>query len=350
MSKCTDCGICERVCQFHDGYERYDNFSEPIVYGCRHKDEEELNRSQSGAASWAIIQAFLTEPGVVYGVGFDTPTHIIHKRATTLQECQEFRGSKYVQSDLREIFPEVKKDLKDGNRVLFFGTGCQVSGLKSYIPTKLYTNLITVDLVCHASGSPKFWQQYIEYLEKKKKLRINRANFRDKKYGWRTCVETFQYNDGTVYNNHIFKFFYFEHLIVRDSCSNCKYTNMNRVGDITIADFIGWEKHYDIWNDTKGISLLMVNSPKGEIIKTKVENFMDFVHSDSIKCQQPQLREPIKLNPEYINVRNYFNKKGFKGIAMRYGFVPGVKYYMNKFNSFKNRIYSIMPKIYHKIK
>ena len=32
-----------------------------------HKDINELGKSQSGAASWGLIQSFLSEKGIVYG-------------------------------------------------------------------------------------------------------------------------------------------------------------------------------------------------------------------------------------------------------------------------------------------
>ena len=165
MTSCVECGLCEKVCQFHDDYKRYGNYNVPEVYGCRHKDLEELSHSQSGAAAWAITQTFLESPGVVYGVGYESVTHIVHKRATSLDECQEFRGSKYVQSDLRGVFRQVKNDLKEGYRVLFFGTACQVSGLKSYIPVSLHERLFIVDIVCHATPSPAFWKSYVEYMQ-----------------------------------------------------------------------------------------------------------------------------------------------------------------------------------------
>ena len=193
---CIGCDLCERVCQFAPNYDVYENYEHCAVYGCRHKEETELIKSQSGAASWGLIQTFLTKPGAVYGVAFDTITHIIHKRATSLSECEQFRTSKYVQSDIRGVFPLVKQDLVRGNRVLFIGTACQVAGLKSYIPNKLHALLFTVDIVCHATPSPEFWKKYIEYLEKKRGKKIVKACFRDKKYGWHSHVEVFHFEDG----------------------------------------------------------------------------------------------------------------------------------------------------------
>lgn len=327
---CIDCGLCERICQFNYSYKTYGNFEHNIVYGCRHKDEIELSRSQSGAASWALIQSFFSKPGVVYGVAFDNVTHILHKRATSLDECEQFRTSKYVQSDIRGIMPQVRRDLIDGKRVLFIGTACQVSGLKSYIPQKLHTLLYTIDIVCHATPSPEFWKRYIEYYERKRGKKIVKASFRDKRYGWHSHVEVFQFDDGKeLVGKNILQRLFYDHLIVRPSCSNCPYTNFKRVSDITISDFWGWEKNYKEWNDNKGVSLMLVNSSKGEQMQKESTSFLNFIQSDTAKCVQPQLVSPIVLGGKANEVERVFAKSGFEGVARMYEYI-GFKHQVNR--------------------
>lgn len=46
-----------------------------------------------------------------------------------------------MQSDLGDVFKQVKSDLKDGLTVLFSGTPCQIAGLKAYIGKQLCQNL-----------------------------------------------------------------------------------------------------------------------------------------------------------------------------------------------------------------
>lgn len=345
---CVDCGLCDKVCQFNENYNRYQNFDEPIVFGGRHKDIEELEHSQSGGASWAIIQKFIKNDGIVYGVGFDTPIHIVHKRAADIEECEDFRGSKYVQSDLRDIFPSIKKDLLSGNKVLFFGTGCQVAGLKSYLPQKLHENLLTVDLVCHATPSPAVWESYVKYYEKKYKSKVVKAWFRNKLYGWHSHKESFQLNDGKCLSMEYFRTLFYDHLIIRDSCTNCPYTNFKRVSDITIGDFWGWEKCYEEWNDNKGVSLILVNSEKGKEYLSELDNLC-IIKSDTLKCKQPQLCHPIEPNIESAQIPELLKKSGFKGIARKYGFIPGRTYYRNLIRAYVHKLHLVLSKIKHKI-
>ncbi|MDO5526473.1 MAG: Coenzyme F420 hydrogenase/dehydrogenase, beta subunit C-terminal domain [Prevotella sp.] len=197
VSKCTDCGLCEKVCAFNDNYDKSLNLPRPYAYAARHNDMDEIMKSRSGAAFVAISDYILEQGGVVYGAGYKDHFRVAHKRATTKEERDEFRGSKYVQSDLIGVFRQVKQDLKNGLTVLFSGTPCQTSGLNSYIGKKLRENLILVDIVCHGVPGPFLWRDYIEFIEKKKGASITVVNFRDKeKYGWGAHHETFKFRGG----------------------------------------------------------------------------------------------------------------------------------------------------------
>lgn len=196
-SKCVDCGLCEKVCQFNDNYDRSLNLEQPIAYAARHKDIDEVMRSRSGAAFVAISDYILEQGGVVYGAGYKDHFRVAHKRATTKEERDEFRGSKYVQSDLTGVFLQVKEDLKNGLTVLFSGTPCQTAGLNSFIGKKLRENLILVDIVCHGVPGPFVWRDYVAYLEKKQGDEIVVVNFRDKElYGWKAHKESYVFKMG----------------------------------------------------------------------------------------------------------------------------------------------------------
>lgn len=70
----------------------------------------------------AITDYIIDKGGIVYGAGYKGHFVVTHKRATSKEERDEFRGSKYVQSDLSNTFKKVRKDLKDGLLVCFSGT------------------------------------------------------------------------------------------------------------------------------------------------------------------------------------------------------------------------------------
>ena len=161
---CTNCNLCEKVCAFNEHYDTSCNFKEPLIFAVRHRDIHEIETSRSGAAFIAVSDYILERGGVVYGAGFTDHFKVIHKRAVNTEQRNEFKGSKYVQSDLTGIFEQVKADLKMGYTVLFSGTACQIAGLSSFLGSSLKKNLILIDIVCHGVPSPYIWRDYITCL------------------------------------------------------------------------------------------------------------------------------------------------------------------------------------------
>lgn len=194
LDKCIDCHLCEKVCAFHPDYDKSLNLAQPDVYGARHKDMAEVATSRSGAAFIALSDYILEQGGVVYGAGYKDHFRVAHKRATTRGERDEFKGSKYVQSDLDGVFRQVKADLKAGLTVMFSGTPCQTAGLHSYVGKKLRENLYLVDIVCHGVPGPYLWRDFIAYIERKQGAPVSWVNFRDKEqFGWAAHHETFTF-------------------------------------------------------------------------------------------------------------------------------------------------------------
>ena len=298
LDKCIDCGLCEKVCAFNDNYDKSLNLKEPEIYAARHKDIHEIETSRSGAAFIAISDYILENGGIVYGVGYKDHFRVAHKRATTKEERNEFKGSKYVQSDLDGIFRQVKEDLKQGNTVLFSGTPCQTAGLNSYIGKKFRENLVLVDIVCHGVPSPYIWQDYLTYLENKYKSKIIKVNFRDKsRIGWSGHIESFVFANKNKVELDVFKYLFGKNIMLRSSCGSCVFTNFNRPSDITIGDYWGWEKiSKDFNDDNKGCSLLFINTIKGQILLNKISNNLFLLKSDKEKSVQPNLESPSVLD------------------------------------------------------
>ena len=163
-NRCIDCHLCEKVCAFHENYDKSLNLEAPIAFGARHRDIREIETSRSGAAFIAISDYILENGGIVYGAGYGEHFRVIHKRAISKEERNEFKGSKYVQSDLRGIFRLVKQDLIDGYCVLFSGTPCQTAGLNSFIGKKFRKNLILVYIFFHGVPGPRICEEYLKFL------------------------------------------------------------------------------------------------------------------------------------------------------------------------------------------
>lgn len=319
LGKCIDCGLCEKVCAFNDNYDKSLNLKEPEIYAARHKDMHEIETSRSGAAFIAISDYILENGGIVYGVGYKDHFRVAHKRATTKEERNEFKGSKYVQSDLDGIFRQVKEDLKQGNTVLFSGTPCQTAGLNSYIGKKLRENLVLVDIVCHGVPSPYIWRDYLSYIEKKYKNEVVKVNFRDKsRIGWSGHIESFIFDNGKKIESKIYTILFQQNIMLRQSCGKCFFTNFKRPSDLTIGDYWGWKKISDNFNaDNKGCSLVFINTKKGYEIFLVISKFMHLIHANMNLCIQPNLIKPSIVNPKTKHFVYIYKNKGLKSLILR---------------------------------
>lgn len=316
VNTCIDCGRCVVVCQFKNNYERNGLFSHPKIYGIRSTKEEELRKSQSGAAFFCISEEILKMGGVVYGAVAE-PFSVKHESARNSIERDRMRGSKYIQSDLGNIFIDIKKNLTDGETVLFTGTPCQVAGLKKFIGDKYSARLYTADLLCNGVASPKIWDDYLYYLEKKHKGKIEKVNFRNKKFGWKVPKETYFINEKEV-SSTTFLDLYFSHNISRECCSECPYTNYSRIGDFSLGDFWGWERSHSELNDNKGVSLFFINSEKGKNLFERIKDKVIYVPTTKEECKQNVLIHPTEHSKERETFIAEYMNKGFTTIVKKY--------------------------------
>lgn len=330
--RCIECGLCERICPFDSDYATDGNLDSPVAYAVRHKDMRQIETSRSGAAFIALSDWVLDKGGVVYGAGYKDHFRVAHKRAVTKAERDEFKGSKYVQSDMDSVFRSVKHDLQCGLIVLFSGTPCQVAGLAAYIGKPLRRNLYLVDIICHGVPGPYIWRDYIRYLERKEGMTVTSVNFRDKsKLGWSAHKESFIYNNNNK-TYTVYSFLFYQHIMFRRSCAKCPFTNLRRVGDVTIADYWGWQRISSDFNaDDKGCSLVLCNTPKGQDWFNAVSGDVDLIPAGGLEnVMQTHLSKPSDVHPLRDAFEDYYLRHGFKRTMVHFGFI-GWKYELQRF-------------------
>lgn len=311
--KCTDCGLCNKVCPFT---KREPNLKANITsYATKHLSKEVLNESASGGMFTALSDYVLTLGGVIYGAAFDNEFNVVHIRAEDAANRDKMRGSKYVQSNLNTTFKSIKEDLKSEKYVLFTGTPCQVDGLKAYLK-KDYEKLFCCDLICHGSPSPKVWKAYVEFLENTCHSKLVSYKFRPKKFGWYQHNELSVFESGKEFHScaksNLFRDLYYSRLIMRLACHNCKYTNLSRPSDITIADCRGIDKVVKDFGAYEGASLVLINTNKGEKLFASVQENLKSCKVDIGELLQPPLKNPSKPNSKRELFFKVFNNYGLK--------------------------------------
>lgn len=319
---CVNCGLCESVCPIINRKKNVEK-RDPLSYvAARNKNKEILFKSTSGGVFSSLAKLIISQNGVVYGACYNERLEVVHDFADTEENCEKFIGSKYVQSRTVGIFSHIKKDLERGIPVLFTGTPCQVESVRKFL-RKNYENLFLVDVVCHAVASPKVFQDYVTFAEKKLKSSIKSIRMRDKmRYGWGHRTSTaFVLRDGTIVRDpsslKMWNEIYFSAFVNRPSCNSCLFCNMNRSGDLTIGDF--WDdssSRKDIYS-IEGTSLVMVNNEKG----IRLLNMADSLDCWKLKKEdvsQQNLVHASQPNCYSEKFINDYQRKGFKYVYFRY--------------------------------
>ncbi len=259
--KCIQCGLCKRVCSNMNPTLNIPKKAYMVI----NQNKIELKRSASGGIFFLLAKYVIQNQGFVYGVTYDTYLKVKHDKASTIEECQKFQGSKYVRSDLKNTYPDIEQRLKEGKLVLFTGTPCQCQGLKKYLK-KEYENLIVCDIICHANPSQKLFDLYIQSIEKRVHKKVKKIDFRSKVNGWNNSTPILFFEDGTQMEEDTFYRAFSRELIDRPSCHSCQFSTIKRGTDLTIGDFWGVEKILpDFCQFTnEGVSILLINTKKGQ--------------------------------------------------------------------------------------
>lgn len=324
--ECIHCNKCIEVCFYRNTIYRPDDeyLIKPVVVVLQHKNQAILKASQSGGAFSALAEYVFSESGVVYGAVLDDNFIVRHERVTNADSLSKINGSKYVQSDLNGVFKQVKLDLKNGVKVLFSGTPCQIAGLNMYLGKTRYKHLITVDILCYGVPSPQLWKAFLEYMEAVNKGCIEKAIFRDKGFGWKSAKSSFWIGDRKISTDIFYPNLFACNHMFRPACYSCLFSNEDRISDITIGDCWSLEEiNIPGVNNDEGLSVMLINTNKGadvfNIIKETV--YWDDILLSSLN--QPRLKSPVSLNQkERAKFWDVYWTKGFTAVVAKYNNSP----------------------------
>lgn len=260
-NKCIDCGLCVKKCVAL--HPLYTNNPDPECYAVMAEDNVR-EKSSSGGAFTVFANYILSKNGVICGAVFDSEFNVHHIAVTKTDELDLMRGSKYYQSNVEDIYKQVKQCLDKDKYVLFTGMPCQVAGLYSYL-NKKYPKLYTVDILCHGISSRKVFEKYRKDVLGDRKLAD--LKFKAKKpWGWHAGVNA-TFSDGSTYSKIIeedpYYIAYIQGLSKNKPCGTCPFNRLPRQGDMTFGDFWRIQDYKRELNDNKGTSVVLVNNEHG---------------------------------------------------------------------------------------
>lgn len=340
IDKCISCNLCIKKCPV---LNRPGEYKEKQAYAAYNQVSDRISNSSGGIYA-ALAESIIDNKGIVYGAAFDEGFQSTsHIRACDADTLKKTYTSKYMQSHIKDIYTQVKNDLRAEKRVLFSGTPCQVAGLRSYLGEE-YENLICVDFICHGVPSEKIWKLYTDSIMSKYHSNIDEANFRYKEKGWNpTLLLLLLLGDNKIVENQTDNIYYqgfLSDLCLRKSCYECSFKSINGYSDITLADFWGIDGICPELNDNKGTNLVILNSLKEKSLFSEIEN--------KIRKQEVDYIKSISKNPARIRSadRNFRREAYFERVNAENLYELTIKYTTQNLDVW---LYKFYLKVYRKM-
>lgn len=289
------------------------------VYAGYLREESLIKESSSGGIATSLAKKIISQGGYVAGVIYSKDVYKIeYLISNNIEDIQRFKGTKYAEVDLKDVFRNIKELLQKEKKVLFFGVPCIVSALKKYCADQL-DNLILCEMICHGPVSKKVHKEYIKYLEEKYKSKVIDFNVRYKVNGqWTPKYLMAKFSNGKIIKLPFEETEYGMAFAIMgmEKCYHCSFKGNLRQGDIMLGDFWGANRRDVFWNDS-GVSVIFAETEKGNRLLNSLDDILLFPTT---------FEKAIKFNPMVIKSKiknNMYDK--FKTIFEEFGLITAIK-------------------------
>ena len=334
---CVGCGGCDSVCPAigarpKDGVES--------IMWAKSKNEGERLASSSGGMFALLAHEVLGADGVVCGAAWEPGCKgVRHVLVESEDALDAVMRSKYVQSKIgRDVYEGMRAALRDGRRVLFAGTACQVAGVRAYLGKLADTDgFLAVDVICHGVPSPLLWEKWATWRENRAGAPLRGVNMRSKTTGWLSYSASYAYAhdaekggravcDGSVFGDDWYFKAFLSNASLRSSCFRCP-AKRSCGSDITLGDYWGVQSAHPEVEYEGGVSAVLCNTAKGlaaiDAVKLRVE------------WGESSLEKVLPGNPSLVRSVTPYGKRnefmgdladgmGIDGLMGKYDFKPSL--------------------------
>lgn len=334
--KCVSCGICTNKCPVKK--KRSINIKKPEYYAVYSLDEKRRKNGSSGNAFGELVSVYKKHfDAIIYGAAFSDDCYTVTCKSDSEVEFKKLQKSKYVESYMDDAITRMKADLAKGKTVLFCGTPCQVSGIRSVLGNN--EKLLLIDFICHGVPSITWFDNYMTQLEKKYNSKIISFDFRSKAFGWKPYALEARFENGAIYRRTncgdpwLIDFAANKHL--RENCYNCNRSFYSDA-DLTIGDYWAVNHKKNIKNDNSGISIIRVQTDIGrdafdKLVGEKTVFIQELDQSEVDETFVTRQRKVPKKRGEYPEVfpmKPKLSKKNFLLKVFYEFFIRKLKYHM----------------------
>lgn len=296
MDQCIKCGKCIAVCPMKKAI-----IQKPIKGMLAWNRKYRIGKKSSSGGIASSIYLYCLKNNIdCIGVLFDKNQTLRYEFISNKESVYKAAGSKYLYSDMNNIYWQIEEKIAQGKDVVFIGLPCHVSGLKNFCEERHVEveRLYTVDLVCHGVPMPIVFEQYLEGICKKGHVRKPvDIFFRDKENPFGVTVKK---NNRTIYNKSRYQDAYMIAYIegyYMSSCYECPYATESRCSDITLKDSssgVGVKmKEIPLHNSSE----ILINSVRGEELLKQVQKegvYMQKIPLEKLIKADPMLQHPTK--------------------------------------------------------
>ena len=331
QSKCTDCGLCIKVCAYsNDELALKDQCTKS--YAAWSNDAQVRRKCSSGGVGFEIGRILIEKGYKVCGVRYNpNMNRAEHYIASTIEELIPSIGSKYIQSYTVDGFKAIDRKEK----FLVTGTPCQIDSFRRYIRKfRCEDNFVLMDFFCHGVPSMWLWRKYVSGVEERIG-KVTYASWRNKFTGrydtWAMSMDGEQLEEKVDwhdsynilikggkgdYNSRLSQGDMFYRLFLSDVClgkacyDKCKFKYGKSSADIRIGDL--WGKTYK--DNEDGVSAVIAFTQKGENV-LKQCNCTFIEHSFETVAEGQMKTCPLK-NKVYNSISSALkdNRKGIVDI------------------------------------
>lgn len=282
---CVSCGNCRKACPKINSVSFYKPSN---AYACWSLSNQIRSISASGGVAAEFYRYAINYGYYICGSKYFDSYRVGHYITNDSNEIQKFQSSKYVFSQTKNVYKEIKSILDTGGKVLFISLPCKVAGLISYLGRK-YDNLVTIDIVCHGVPPYKQLREHIDHVDLNRESNILKFR-KDNQFVFQLLNDNREvYSRTGRIDSYLAAFL--EGINYRESCYTCEYACNNRVGDITIGDFwgLGIDKPFN-HPYTGSISVVIINTEKGRSFFNEA--------SENLFVEEREVEEAVKWNAQ----------------------------------------------------
>lgn len=308
---CIGCGKCTEVCPVLQGGAQT---AAPVCYGVQ-AGEGTRAMGSSGGMFPLLASHILDQGGAVFGAALLEGGVVRHICVRGREALPQITRTKYVQSDLSQVWEELRLRLREGP-VLFCGTPCQTDAVRAYLGEDR-SGAILVDLICYGVPSPGVWGRYVKYLEKTWGGPLQEFTFRDKRaaHGRACSFRIGKKERVRPLGQDPFCRTYFKNVNIRPACFQCRYATVERSSDLTLGDFWGIDGVRPGFDDGAGCSVVLCHTPAGARLWDRVKGEARWFQcrpEDAANEAQPRLNRPVQPSPRRSLLMQLYGRIPFR--------------------------------------